>query len=101
MINGSTKDHCERFTDPFKIKFTAQMTTSAAATTEQKMAIAIARTPARKIIATHQVVDTDTLSGIALNYYDSAVREYWMVIYEYNKGVIGNNPGVIHPGNNL
>jgi nucleoid-associated protein YgaU len=45
--------------------------------------------------------DTDTLSGISLKYYGSAVRDYWMVIYEFNKAVIGNNPGVIRPGTEL
>jgi nucleoid-associated protein YgaU len=29
------------------------------------------------------------------------VRNYWMVIYEYNKAIIGDTPGVIHPGMEL
>lgn len=49
-------------------------------------------------IAEHTVAADETLSHIALKYYGSAVKEKWMIIYEANKAVIGNNPGRIRPG---
>ena len=52
----------------------------------------------KKVIAEHKVGDGDTLSSIALKYYGNAGRDYWMVIYEFNKDVIGNNPGIIRTG---
>ena len=85
----------------FKTKDFTQTAVSVAPAFANKEAGAIPRTTARKIIATHKVRDTDTLSGIALKYYGSAVRNYWMVIYEFNKAVIGNDPGVICPGSEL
>ena len=42
--------------------------------------------------------DGETLSGIALKYYGSAVKDKWMKIYELNKTLIGDNPGLIKPG---
>ena len=54
-----------------------------------------------KIIAEHTVADGETLSGIALKYYKSATRQYWEVIYEANKAVIGDNPGMIKIGSKL
>jgi len=51
-----------------------------------------------KFIGEHHVASGDTLGQIALNYYGHATREYWMVIYEANKVVIGDNPGMIRPG---
>lgn len=56
---------------------------------------------APKYIATHVVVSGDTLSGIALKYYGSAVREKWMAIYEANKETIGDNPSMIRVGQTL
>ena len=53
---------------------------------------------AKKYIAEHTVASDETLSHIALKYYGSAVKEKWMVIYEANKDVIGDNPGIIRPG---
>jgi len=47
------------------------------------------------------VVPGDTLGGIALKFYNSAVREKWMQIYEADRGVIGDNPGMIKPGQEL
>ncbi len=44
---------------------------------------------------THTVVPGDTLSGIALKYYEDASR--WPEIYEANKDKI-KNPNLIHPG---
>jgi len=40
----------------------------------------------------------ETLSHLSLKYYGSAVRDYWMVIYEANKDVIGDNPAHVRPG---
>lgn len=54
--------------------------------------------PQPKVIAEHTVTDDDTLSGIALKYYGSAVKKWYMYIYETNKDVIGDNPNVIRPG---
>ena len=49
-------------------------------------------------IAQHKVVAGDTMSGLALKYYGSAVREKWMHIYEANKELIGDNPAFIKVG---
>jgi nucleoid-associated protein YgaU len=51
-----------------------------------------------KFIAEHTVASDETLSHIALKYYGSAIKEKWMVIYEANKDVIGDDPGIIVPG---
>ncbi len=56
---------------------------------------------APKIIATHKVVAGDTMSGLALKYYGSAVRDKWMQIYEANKELIGDNPAFIKVGQTL
>jgi nucleoid-associated protein YgaU len=47
----------------------------------------------------HVVVSGDTLSGIAKQYYDDAGK--YMKIYEANKDVIGDNPDLIKPGQEL
>ena len=49
-------------------------------------------------LSMHLIQPGETLSGIAQKYYGHATREYWMVIYEANKAVIGDNPGLIKPG---
>ncbi len=54
-------------------------------------------TPA-KYVAEHTVAADETLSHIALKYYGSAVKDKWMLIYEANKAVIGDDPGRIRPG---
>lgn len=51
-----------------------------------------------KPINQHKVVAGDTLSQIALNYYGSAAKDKWMLIYEANKDIIGDNPNLIRPG---
>ena len=51
-----------------------------------------------KYIAEHTVESGETLSGLAQKYYDSAATEDWMAIYEANKSVIGDDPGLIKPG---
>jgi nucleoid-associated protein YgaU len=59
---------------------------------------AIRKEAEQKIKAVHTVAEGETLSGIALKYYGSAVKEKWMVIYEANKDVIGDNPNLIITG---
>ena len=51
-----------------------------------------------KIIAEHTVGGGDTLSHIALEYYGSAAKDKWMVIYEANKDIIGDNPNKLARG---
>ena len=49
----------------------------------------------------HTVASGETLSHIALRYYGSAVKEKWMIIYEANKELIGDNPNIIRRGMEL
>jgi nucleoid-associated protein YgaU len=49
----------------------------------------------------HTVAADETLSHIALKYYGSAAKEKWMIIYEANKALIGDNPNIIHKGMEL
>ncbi len=49
-------------------------------------------------LSKYMIKEGDTLSGIAQKHYGHATRDYWMVIYEANKAVIGDNPGLIKPG---
>ncbi|NIV13141.1 MAG: LysM peptidoglycan-binding domain-containing protein, partial [Aliifodinibius sp.] len=51
-----------------------------------------------EIIAEHTVEAGETLSHISLKYYNSAVKDKWMIIYQANKEVIGDNPNLIKPG---
>ena len=51
-----------------------------------------------QVISEHTVTNDDTLSAIALKYYKHATEPYWRFIYETNKAVIGENPGVLRPG---
>lgn len=53
----------------------------------------------KKVIKKHVVVDGDTLSGIAKKYYNDAGK--YMVIYEANKALIGDNPDLIQVGMEL
>jgi nucleoid-associated protein YgaU len=53
---------------------------------------------APKFIAEHKLTSSETLSHLSLKYYGSAIRDYWMVIYEANKEVIGPNPALVVPG---
>ncbi len=54
---------------------------------------------AAKAVKKHVVVSGDTLSGIAKKYYNDAGK--YMVIYEANKRVIGDNPDMIKVGMEL
>jgi nucleoid-associated protein YgaU len=56
------------------------------------------KVPEPKYMAEHTVESDETLSHIALKYYGSAIKEKWMIIYEANKDVIGDNPNIIVPG---
>jgi nucleoid-associated protein YgaU len=53
----------------------------------------------KKVIRKHTVVSGDTLTGIAKKYYDDAGK--YMVIYEANKELIGDNPDLIQIGMEL
>ncbi|MCF6524769.1 LysM domain-containing protein, partial [Streptomyces sp. JJ36] len=46
----------------------------------------------------YTVVAGDTLSGIAARY---AVAGGWRSLYRANRGVVGPDPGLIHPGMRL
>ena len=52
----------------------------------------------RKYIAEHTVAEGETLSDISLKYYQSAIKEKWMKIYQANRVLIGDNPGMIKEG---
>jgi nucleoid-associated protein YgaU len=52
-------------------------------------------------ITNHTVTADDTLGGIALKYYGSAVREKWLPIYEANQDVIGSDPAHLKVGSVL
>ena len=52
----------------------------------------------QKFIAEHTVAAGETLGEISLKYYKSAAKDKWMVIYEANKNVIGDNPGMLKIG---
>jgi nucleoid-associated protein YgaU len=54
--------------------------------------------PKAEILAEHTVEGGDTLGGIALKYYGSAVKDKWMVIYEANKALIGADPNKLKRG---
>ena len=60
--------------------------------------VEVKRKAEKKIKAVHTVAKDETLSHIALKYYGSAIKEKWMIIYEANKDVIGDNPNIIVPG---
>ena len=59
------------------------------------------REPVEMYMATHTVKSGDSLSALAQQYYGSASRDDWMAIYEANKDIIGDNPSLIKPGQEL
>ncbi|HSQ25756.1 MAG TPA: hypothetical protein VLM80_01405 [Anaerolineales bacterium] len=66
--------------------------------TETQKRIAGMRQAVTKSIAEHTVVGGDTLGGIAQKYYGHATPDYWQLIYQANKAVIGDNPNVVKRG---
>ncbi|MCC6147017.1 MAG: hypothetical protein IT308_05565 [Anaerolineaceae bacterium] len=69
---------------------------------DAQTAAAAAAAAAPKYMAEYEVTGWDeTLSHVALKYYKNATRPYWMLIYEANKAVIGDNPNIIKPGMKL
>lgn len=56
---------------------------------------------APKIIAKHKLTADQTLSHVALKYYGSAHKPYWMLIYNANKEKIGDNPAHVREGMEL
>jgi len=83
------KPEGENLSDVYK-----KMAAEKRAEMERKAALA-------KTKAEHKVAEGETLSGLALKYYGKSAREFWMLIYEANKVVIGSNPGIIKPGTML
>jgi nucleoid-associated protein YgaU len=54
--------------------------------------------PSVEFLAEHTVAGGESLSHLALKYYGSAVKEKWMVIYEANKDLIGDDPNRLERG---
>jgi nucleoid-associated protein YgaU len=50
------------------------------------------------ILATHTIAADESLSHLALKYYGHASEPYWRLIYNANKGVIGDNPNRVRVG---
>jgi nucleoid-associated protein YgaU len=67
------------------------------AAVEQQAAAYEAAQP-KYITENHVLTAVETLSHLSLKYYGSAVRDYWMVIYEANKEQIGPNPALVRVG---
>lgn len=55
----------------------------------------------QQFLAEHTIAEGETLSHIAQKHYGHATRDYWMLIYEANKAVIGDNPNLVKPGMDL
>ena len=89
--------------EELKKKQQAEVDSKAAVEKRQKayadhLAYLKAAKPDVKVIAEHTVKSGETLSHLSLKYYGSAVREYWMHIYEFNKDLIGDNPSMVREG---
>ena len=69
-----------------------------AARAKRKLKSRPAATAATKMMAEHTVAKGETLSDISLKYYNSAVKDKYMKIYEANKATIGDNPNRIKTG---
>ncbi len=52
----------------------------------------------QEYMAEHTLTAEETLSHLSLKYYGSAIKDKWMIIYEANKDVIGDNPNHVAPG---
>lgn len=64
----------------------------------EKIAQAAAEAERANIITEHTLKADETLSHLALKYYNSGYEPYWRVIYEANKELIGPNPARVRPG---
>lgn len=64
----------------------------------ERLAAMAAEAAKTKFIAEHKIGEDETLSHVALKHYGSANRAFWMLIYEANKDIIGDNPGIVIPG---
>lgn len=82
-------------------KAQAGKTTAAVKTPEAAAGKFAPGMPVVKYIAKHKLTADQTLSHVALKYYGSAAKKYWMLIYNHNKAVIGDNPGIVRPGMEL
>lgn len=51
-----------------------------------------------KFLAEHTVVSGESLSLLSKKYYGSIAKDKWMLIYEANKDIIGDNPNLIRVG---
>ena len=56
----------------------------------------VIKTP--KFLAKHKIASGETLSHLALKYYNHATKPYYMLIYEANKDTIGDNPNLVKIG---
>jgi len=65
---------------------------------QERIAARKAEAAKPKIITVHKLTSEETLSHLSLKYYGHATKPYWMVIYEANKDVVGDNPNLIHRG---
>lgn len=52
----------------------------------------------QEIIATHELTSEETLSHLALKYYNHASLPHWQLIYEANKDIVGDNPNLVREG---
>ena len=58
--------------------------------------------PFPAVLPAHYIVkEGDTLSTIALEFYGNGTQAYWQQIYDANRNVIGGNPNLIRPGQDL
>lgn len=64
----------------------------------EKLKEAQAERAKENAIAEHTVAAGETLSHIAMKYYNNAGEKYYMHIFNANKSVIGDNPNVIKEG---
>ncbi|MBN1220703.1 MAG: LysM peptidoglycan-binding domain-containing protein [Anaerolineae bacterium] len=63
-----------------------------------KAEAAAAAAKAAKYITEHTVVPGESLSLLSKKYYNSIAKDKWMLIYEANKDIIGDDPNLIRVG---
>lgn len=75
---------------------------AAAAKAKAEAEVAAAKAAAEaakpKFLAEHTVVSGESLSLLSKKYYGSIAQDKWMLIYEANKAIIGDNPNLIRVG---